>query len=278
MQYLTLVILFGILNLGNTNVRADSTGFTDIVNGQTATDGEFPFQLRITVQQRVIATGVVVKNYGYCGGSLVGQTWALTAGHCIWVNSTDPTRITAYYLEAGSVIVGQPRQSAVVYQNNVYLHPNYQRINLVNDLALLKTSPFSLSTPYVKTISIAPSSWYSGMYEWETVTVSGFGYTTTGGTKATRLSWTQLTGISRQYCYDQYGNSIALTSFCAQDLSGIDSSTCPGDSGGPLTFPDYNGTPIQVGIVSSGPQPCNSGAQLFTDVAQFNSWITSVIS
>jgi secreted trypsin-like serine protease len=43
-----------------------------ITNGYTATHGQFPWQVAITID-----------NSYFCGGSLISDDWVLTAAHCV---------------------------------------------------------------------------------------------------------------------------------------------------------------------------------------------------
>lgn len=67
-QDLTLVDL----NDGHTKDTKDNR----IVNGQLAYDGQFPYQVGLSLKFLTSATN------SWCGGSVIGNIWVLTAAHC----------------------------------------------------------------------------------------------------------------------------------------------------------------------------------------------------
>merc|ERR1712045_236237 len=87
----------------------------------------------------------------------------------------------------------------------------------------------------------------------QTVTVSGWGTTSSGGSQATVLQLVNVPAMTNAECRDTgYGESqITDAMLCAGhiDAGGVDS--CQGDSGGPLTY-TTGGKTYVVGVVSWG--------------------------
>ena len=94
----------------------------------------------------------------------------------------------------------------------------------------------------------------------------------TGNEETARLRYIEAPIISNSVCQLTFGSIITPSNIC---LSGANRrSTCPGDSGGPLTIL-HSGRQVQVGIVSFG---SDSGCQLgyptaFARITSFHDWI-----
>src|SRR5690606_13032789 len=78
-----LVLAVLIVPLPSVLAQSDSTDSTaitphspEIVGGQPADPGEWPWQVRLQITK---APGL----FGLCGGSLIHPRWVLTAAHCV---------------------------------------------------------------------------------------------------------------------------------------------------------------------------------------------------
>ncbi|KAJ2011340.1 hypothetical protein GGI06_004573, partial [Coemansia sp. S85] len=95
-----------------------------IMGGSAANEGEYPFI-------------VYLYNAGektYCGGSIISDTWILTAAHCI--KKSTVSDITVYIGEITYSI--NPDKGAKV--SEIHSHPQYNDQTMVNDISLLKLS------------------------------------------------------------------------------------------------------------------------------------------
>ncbi|GAB0099794.1 serine proteases 1/2-like [Sergentomyia squamirostris] len=280
----SVLLLGSVSSFGNNSIKAIrdiNKGVKEwpgqrgrIINGQPATDGQFPYYIFIIIRGTTRTNQTSDKSY--CGGSIISSIWAMTAGHCYEVGSRRE-RIS-YKLDAGMTVRGSPRQSTIVDQSNARRHPSYNDNRLENDVALLKFSGLIFDT-YVGSIDIAPTAWNTpDRYAGQSVRVCGFGYTSNNGPISNILYWITQTGTPIATCRSAY-TRIPSTCFCAQDSAG-GSSICSGDSGGPMTMmlPGTQ-TPIQIGVVSFGSAGgCNTAPQGYTNVAAMYSWIYATMN
>ncbi|KAJ2004080.1 hypothetical protein GGI04_001435 [Coemansia thaxteri] len=234
------------------------------MGGSTANKSDYPFV-------------IYMHNSGdntICGGSIISDTWILTAAHCI--KSSSANQITVFIGQADYSL--DPSKGTNVAE--IHSHPQFNEQTMENDISLLKLgSP--ITSKNAGTISIDTSNVGDGVK----VTALGWGYTSgTGTTPSQQLKQGDLTTLSQAQCSQKdtkfTGNNGAR--ICVAADTGAD--TCPGDSGGPL-IRKVNNSNVLVGITSFGtPGPggqitANCGASgmvsLFTHANYFMSFIKS---
>jgi secreted trypsin-like serine protease len=220
-----------------------------VVGGTRATQGEFPFMVRLSMG---------------CGGALYSPTLVLTAAHCVGATGTN-TSITATL-----GVVDLNSASRVTRRSNyVYRAPGYNGSG--RDWALIR-----LSSPVtgLATLPIASTT----AYDSGTFTIAGWGAATEGGGQQRYMLKATVPFVSDTTCNSSSmynGGIIAAQEICAgYTAGGVD--TCQGDSGGPMFRRDANNAWIQVGIVSWGDgcaRPNKPG--VYTQVSYFASTIAS---
>jgi len=132
-------------------------------------------------------------------------------------------------------------------------HPDYNKDTTNYDFAIVRLSqPVALGLRAMP--ACLPDADLGGdALGGETVTVSGWGSTSSGGGQATVLQLVNVPAMTNAECRDTgYGESqITDAMLCAGhiDAGGVDS--CQGDSGGPLTY-TTGGKTYVVGVVSWG--------------------------
>ncbi|KAK5640981.1 hypothetical protein RI129_009528 [Pyrocoelia pectoralis] len=202
-----------------------------IINGEPAAEGQFPWQVANRFK--------TFMGTSFCGGSLISDSWVLTAAHCV---------VNAYSFEItlGSLSSkGKEGGSLVVVTKNGFPHELYDPFTLNNDVGLINLEQKIEFTDTIRPIQLGKEY----VADNAGLTVSGWGKTSDESSAVSPiLNFVELTTISNAACRDIYSSSITESVVCC---SGKDlKTTCNGDSGGPLIQIQENGTAIHVGVVS----------------------------
>uniref|UniRef100_A0A8C3T995 Peptidase S1 domain-containing protein n=1 Tax=Chelydra serpentina TaxID=8475 RepID=A0A8C3T995_CHESE len=117
-----------------------------IFNAQNAKSRAWPWQ-------------VSVRMYGshICGGSLISESWVVSAAHCVDpVQGILPVDKSAYWVQLGEtrLVSETPTQTFSLVKRNI-LHPNYNSSTLLADIAVVE-----LEKPIVFRATISPSDLY----------------------------------------------------------------------------------------------------------------------
>lgn len=172
--------------------------------------------------------------------------------------STSPSAITA--------VVGTTtlNSGGIAYSvSRITSHYDYDSDTSANDISLLRVAIAITGSSTVTSIPIASTNLGGGY----TVTLSGWGSTSTGSALPNNLQFVNLRTITNTECASRNAPyPIFSSSICTFTQAG--QGACNGDSGGPLV---YDG--ILIGLVSWG-IPCAVGyADVFTRVSYYIDWI-----
>ncbi|KAL0878442.1 hypothetical protein ABMA27_003540 [Loxostege sticticalis] len=196
-----------------------------------------------------------------CGSSLISNTRSVTAAHC-WRSRNVNARQFTIVWASNRLLSGGTRQTT----SNVVMHPQYNMNNLNNDVAVIRHNNVNFNNN-INRINLATGS---NSYAGTLATAAGFGNTGDGGANPTKRQ-ANLLVITNAVCRQTFGNNVIASTLCASTNHG--SSTCPGDSGGPLAIGSGNNR-ILIGITSFGTVSCTRRAPVgFARVTSFTSWI-----
>ncbi|XP_030386356.1 serine protease 1-like [Scaptodrosophila lebanonensis] len=230
-----------------------------ITNGYPAYEGKVPYVVGLSFT-RSDGTGY------WCGGSIIGHTWVLTAAHC----TNHGSSVTIYY---GASFRFQAQYTHWVGRGDFVQHPNYNSDNLNNDISLIRTPHVDFWNLVNRVELPSYNDRYNSYNGWWAV-ASGWGYTWNDGGMSDYLNCVDVQIMGNDECRNTFGsNYITDNTLCIRTTDG--KSTCSGDSGGPLVLHDGNRL---VGITSFGSGGgCTSGAPAgFTRVTGYLDWIRDV--
>jgi len=238
----------------------ESEGY--IVGGSNAQRGSLPWQ-------------VSIQTWGhFCGGTIIGKRWILTAAHCF----TDGSRGVRIVAGEHNLRYSDGCEQKIKVERH-FTHPQYGGGNQHNDITLLKLSQDLRYDSYTQPACLPKLANENSDYAaGNNVIVSGWG--STRASYATRdapstLQVVTVPLISDRTCKQSkyYGRQISYSMICAGKLGIGGQDSCQGDSGGPMVK-KVNGKWTVLGVVSWGygcARPNKPG--VYTRVARFEKWI-----
>ncbi|CAH1636854.1 unnamed protein product [Spodoptera littoralis] len=211
-----------------------------IVGGSPSSEGQFPYQAGL------LASYAGISGTGVCGGSLVSANRVITAAHC-WFDGVNQAWLFNVVLGSNTLFFGGTR----IETSAVILHPNWQPLLARNDVGVIYL-PISVQfSDSIKPIALPSGDQLNNNFVGATAVASGFGLTRDDGSISTNqyLSHVSLNVISNNVCSYAFPLILQSSNICTSGLGG--SSTCRGDSGGPLAV-TINNEPVLIGVTSFG--------------------------
>jgi len=253
---------------------------TRIIGGNTAKPHSWPWQVSLRSGE---------SRFHFCGGSLLRvhedkeeSDIVLTAAHCVPITNGKVGDFSYTTVAIGTNtrslqnIPGEQSRKIAAIE----FHENYK--DLVNDIALIKLDKPVRFSDTIRPICLARDN--EAPPTTRTCVATGFGRNETNSAKSQdELKQTLAPVHSIETCqktwYWQY-HAWTYAFICAGALD-ASSTTCNGDSGGPLVCKYEDGSWVQHGVVSYGPNDaCTAVNQppVFSRVATYAPWIRQKIN
>ena len=206
-----------------------------IVGGYQAEAGEFPFMASIQTK------GADGTDGHFCGGSVIGTRWVLTAAHCLV--DTQPGEIQ---VGVGRTNLDDLSSGQTLTVDRIVVHPDYEETGTF-DAALVRVTQ-DIASPSIALAAVGDDALEQ---DGAALTVAGWGTEFFGSPFIPAdLKAVDVAAVADENCTTNRTQGFQDDSeICAETLGG---DSCQGDSGGPLFGTAADGRRVQVGIVSYG--------------------------
>jgi len=271
-----LAVLCGLATAGLApNVAsAAPAAQASIIGGDVAAIADFPSLAFIAAQ-----TG---KNEGFaCTGTVIAPRLVLTAAHCVEnLQLGGFTPAPDYQVATGRTNPRQDETGNVLQVSATHVFPGFDPGTTRGDAALLVLSS-PTSAPAIPLAGTADSALYAGGAP---VLLAGWGLTRANARSAPDgLHSTSNVVLNPAACkpsisrfYPPYSPALQM---CTTDPPDRANGGCFGDSGGPAIAHRADGSPVQIGIVSTGGPACSTKLpNIFTRVDRVSTWAAEWIA
>lgn len=244
-----------------------------IIGGRAATVAEFPSVAYIEARQG--------QNGSACTGTVVAPRVVLTAAHCI--EDLERGRFTpaaSFAVATGTTTPGKALRENVFRVIDTFVFPGFDPGNLRGDAGILVLDRPTTAPP-IPLAGPADAALYEGGAP---VQVAGWGLTQANAFDGPdSLRATSMVVQSPSFCERKtrryYPPYSTASHACTLDVPSKSSGGCYGDSGGPLIGQRADGTPVELGIVSTGGPFCSTKLpNVFTRADFVSTWVSQWIA
>ncbi|KAK0182598.1 hypothetical protein PV327_000719 [Microctonus hyperodae] len=267
-----------INNIDNNLIQDDdecgvrNSGKYRVVGGEEALPGRWPWMAAIFLHG-------ARRTEFWCGGSLIGSRYILTAAHCTRDQRQRPFAARQFTVRLGDIDLerdDEPSSPETYAVKAVHAHTKFSRVGFYNDIAVLELAKPVRKSPYVIPICLPHGRYRSELFQGARPTVVGWGTTYYGGKESTVQRQAVLPVWRNEDCNAAYFQPITGNFLCAGYSQG-GKDACQGDSGGPLML-RADGKWMQIGIVSFGNKCGEPGYPgVYTRLTEYMDWIKNII-
>jgi secreted trypsin-like serine protease len=241
-----------------------------IINGDPASIGEFPS-----------LAFIAAKNKFSCTGTVIAPRVVLTAAHCVEDLSVGGFTTPREY----TVVTGRatPRLSGsgnVLSVSATHVFPGFDPGTTHGDAALLVLASPTPAPP-IPLATAADASLYAGG---ALVRLAGWGLTNPNAsappdTLQTTSNVVLNPGACKPQTRSYYPPYSTAKQMCTTDPPDRKNGGCFGDSGGPVIAQRADGSPVEIGIVSTGGPRCSTKLpNIFTRADLVSAWATEWVA
>jgi trypsin len=252
------------------NGEASPGAQASIINGDPASIAEFPS-----------LAFVVAKNKFSCTGTVIAPRVVLTAAHCVEdLEAGGFTKPREYTVVTGRANPRQTSSGNALAVGETHVFPRFDPGTAYGDAALLVlTSP--TPAPPLPLATAADAALYAGGAP---VRLAGWGLTSPNATAPPNsLQTTSNVVLDPSACKSRtrsyYPPFSTSGQMCTTDPPDHRNGGCFGDSGGPVIAQRADGSPVQIGVVSTGGPQCSTKLpNVFTRTDLVSTWAAEWIA
>lgn len=263
-----LVLVLALAALLAPAAQAGQRASASIINGEDGSIENLPSLAYIEARQSP-------QVGSSCTGTVIAPRVILTAGHCILdIESGRTTKPDAYAVATGVADLRQITEANVSLVSRALVYPKFDPGTLHGDAGLLVLSTPTTAPP-IPLATGADAALYGGG---DPVRLAGWGLTNFESSETPAVLQTTAAVVQEpSFCkshvrsfYPFYSPGQQLcTKTPPQNVSG----GCFGDSGGPVIATRPDGTPVEIGIVSTGAPRCKTTQpNIFTRADRVSTW------
>ncbi|XP_078508703.1 serine protease 27-like isoform X1 [Lissotriton helveticus] len=271
---LIAVLYTGLLGMASAQECGKPVVSNRIVGGQDAVKGEWPWQASVQVDGRHI-----------CGGTLITDSWVVSAAHCYYGHSYAQS---SYKVCMGMYQLSSSNPNSVCSEvKSIIYNTLYTATGTPGDILLLELNTKVNYTNFIMPICLPNSTveFPSGLNCW----VTGWGNIASSTPLLYPMTMQEVMVplIDQPTCDYLYHKGSSVSSMkpiilsdmiCAGYVNGGKDS-CQGDSGGPLVCAEDGGTWFLAGIVSWGFGCALANRPgVYTRVTAYTEWIQRYVT